>query len=101
MASLHINRRQNSSDKIYNLSLGLILFSPSAVVLLAQSTIFFMDSEIYKSINAQKFLRCFSLFIEKNSGRKTFLVECVRSNSQNEGTASCKRLPKVAILVQN
>ena len=46
-----------------------------------------VDSEIFKTVPIQ-FPRRFSLFYEKNSTLLSFLVKCLRSNSQSEGAAS-------------
>ena len=49
------------------------------------STVFFIDSETNETIPLH-FRNVFHFFTEKNSLRKTFLVECVRS-----GPASCNK----------
>ena len=56
------------------------------------STVFFFKSEANKTIPL-RFQRCFSLFYEKNSSRKTFLVERLRIGA-TKGAVSCKRLNK-------
>ena len=56
------------------------------------STVFFFKSEANKTIPL-RFQRCFSLFYEKNSSRKTFLVERLRIGA-TKGAVSYKRLNK-------
>lgn len=82
MADLNINRRQNSSDKIYNFShscwslcLILFVFFFSIPLLFCRLyAIFFIDSKIYETGPLQ-FPRWFSLFYGKKTLReKNFLL---------------------------
>ena len=69
---------------MYSLSLHLILFFPLPL---------FIESEIYETIHSN-FLRCSSISEEKKSGRKSFLLEYLRSNFETEvlqATSAYKR----------
>ena len=57
--------------------LRLVLF-PILLFFRLPSTIIFIDREIHETIPL-RFRRCFSPFHEKNSSRKTFVVEWLRS----------------------
>ena len=57
--------------------LRLVLF-PILLFFRLPSTIIFIDREIHETIPL-RFRRCFSPFYEKNSSRKTFVVEWLRS----------------------
>ena len=65
--SLTLNEKQSSSDKKHNKSLRLVLFYRQWI----------------KRNYSTPFLKCFSLFKEKNPLSKTFLVECVRSGAES------------------
>ena len=86
MSGVNINRRQSSSDKKDNLSLRLVLFFPFRC-LFASSLQFSSSTVKQTKLFHSNFINIFNFFYEKNSSRKTFLVECLRS-----GAASCKRL---------
>ena len=83
--SLSLNERQSSSDKKHNKSLSLAFCFPFPLLFHRFSTVSFIDSETNEIIPLH-FQIVFHFFSEKNSLRKTFLVECVRS-----GAASCNK----------
>ena len=83
--SLSFNERQSSSDKKHNKSLSLAFCFPFPLLFHRFSTVFFIDSETNENIPLH-FRNVFHFFSEKNSLRKTFLAECVRS-----GAASCNK----------
>ena len=76
-----LNGRQSSSNKEHNISLRLVLFFPFrccfagspqfSISTVKQTKLFHPTSEMF-----------FTLFTRKNSLRKTFLLECVRSGAQ-------------------
>ena len=89
--ALSLNRRQKySSDQKRNLSLRHVLCIPSRCCF--AGSLQFSSSIAKHETNPLQFLRCFSLSYQKNSSRKTFLVECLRSNSLSEGAENFKRL---------
>ena len=79
--SLSLNERQSSSDKKHNKSLRLVLFIPFrccfagslpfSLSTVKQTKLFYSISEMF-----------FTFLTRKNSLRKTFLLECVRSGAQ-------------------
>ena len=77
-ASLNINRRQISSDKKQNLSLCLILFFPFRCCF-ASSLQFSSLTVKQRKLFHSNFWDVFHFFYKKNSSRKTFLVDCLRS----------------------
>ena len=81
--SLSLNERQSSSDKKHNKSLRLVLFFPFRCCF--AGSLPFPLSTVKQTIPLQ-FRNVFHFFSEKNSLSKTFLVECVRSD-----TASCNK----------
>ena len=84
--SLSLHRRQSSSDKKHYV---LFCFFFTFRCCSAESLQFSSSTVKHETIPLQ-FARCFSLFYKKNSSRKTFLVECLRSSSFSKGAASCK-----------
>ena len=94
MAGLNISDKVAPIKSTFNFSLRLVLFFHSAIVLLALYS--FLHRQTNETIPLQYFRDVFHFLCEKNSLRKTFLVECLRS-----GAASCNRLLKAGILARN
>ena len=89
-----MHKENKEVDKKHDLSLRFALFFPFRCFLVkslefSSSTV--KQTKLFK-FNTLQFPRCFSLFYEENSSRKTFLVECLRRNLLSEGAASFKRL---------
>ena len=79
--SLSLNERQSSSDKKHNKSLRLVLFIPfrccfAGSLPFSLSTV--KQTKLFHSISEM----FFTFLTRKNSLRKTFLLECVRSGAQ-------------------
>ena len=98
MNGLNITRRiwlnKLSSDKKFKYKLtSRSVFSPFAVKLSYRlSSIFFIDSEIYKTIPIQ-FPRFFSLFYKKNSTLSgLFFWMSAEKQLAKQGCCTCKRL---------
>ena len=79
--SLSLNERQSSSNKKHNKSLRLVLFIPfrccfAGSLPFSLSTV--KQTKLFHSISEM----FFTFLTRKNSLRKTFLLECVRSGAQ-------------------